>query len=190
MRLNLQHFSVRSTDALDSWVERQLLALGQLRQIDKANVRLAHHREASPAYHVRVHLVTPGPDVFVESYDHTLRAAFTKAIDELNNNLLAAEGPEQPFDPGTEHVRRPGDVNKQTSNQPTQMQNNMTARESPSDALAFLTHDSAAETHKQQSTSAIRPPQSVPVELLNAETNRTAPPWGRVEPWPHGGLNE
>jgi ribosome-associated translation inhibitor RaiA len=88
MRLNVQHFSVRSTDALDSWVERQLLALGQVRQIDEANVLLAHHREASPAYQVRVHLVTPGPDVFVESYDHTLRAAFTKAIDELNHNLL------------------------------------------------------------------------------------------------------
>ena len=88
MRLNVQHFSVRSTNALDSWVERQLLALGQMRQIDEANVRLEHHHEASPPYHVRVHLVTPGPDVFVESCDHTLRAAFAKAIAELNNNLL------------------------------------------------------------------------------------------------------
>jgi ribosome-associated translation inhibitor RaiA len=88
MRLNVQHISVRSTDALDSWVERQLLALGQMRQIDEANVRLEHVREASPAYRVRVHLVTPGPDVFVESRDHTVRAAFTKAIEELNNTLI------------------------------------------------------------------------------------------------------
>jgi ribosome-associated translation inhibitor RaiA len=88
MRLNLQHFSVRSTDALDSWIEQQLFALGRLRQIDEANVRLAHRREASPAYHVHVHLVTPGPDIYVEGFDHTVRAAFTKVMQELSNNIL------------------------------------------------------------------------------------------------------
>lgn len=88
MRLNLQHFSVRSTDALDSWVEQQILALGRLRQIDEANIRLACHRDVSPAYHVRVHLVTPGPDVVAESNDHTLRAAVDKAVKELQNKIV------------------------------------------------------------------------------------------------------
>jgi len=88
MRLNLQHFSVRSTDALDSWIEQQILALGRLRQIDEANIRLACHRDVSPAYHVRVHLVTPGPDVIAESNDHTLKAAVDKAIKQLQNTIV------------------------------------------------------------------------------------------------------
>jgi len=87
MRLNLQHFSIRSTNSLDSWVERQILALGRLRQIDEANVRLACHRDVSPAYHVRVHLVTPGPDVIAESNDHTLKAAVDKVIKQLQSTI-------------------------------------------------------------------------------------------------------
>jgi len=88
MRLNLQHFSIQSTNALDSWIEQQILALGRLRHIDEANIRLACHRDASPAYHVRVHLVTPGPDVIAESHDHTLRAAVGKAIKQLQNKIV------------------------------------------------------------------------------------------------------
>jgi ribosome-associated translation inhibitor RaiA len=87
MRLNLQHFSIRPTNALDSWVARQILALGRLRQIDEAHVRLACHREVSPAYHVRVHLVTPGPDVIAESNDHTLKAAVQKVIKQLQSTI-------------------------------------------------------------------------------------------------------
>jgi len=88
MRLNLQHFRVRSTDALDSWIEQQILALGRLRQIDEANVRLECHRDVSPAFQVRVHLVTPGPDVIAESNDHTLRAAVDKAIRQLQSTIV------------------------------------------------------------------------------------------------------
>ena len=50
MRLNVQHFSIVSTDALDSWVEQQILALGQLRQIDEANIKLTRHADSSPAF--------------------------------------------------------------------------------------------------------------------------------------------
>lgn len=87
MKLNVQHFNIRSLDALDSFVERQILALGTRRQIDEANVRLVRFRDASPAYQVRVHLVTPGPDVFAESRDHTLRAALAKAISQLGDQI-------------------------------------------------------------------------------------------------------
>ncbi len=80
MRLNVQHFSIAYTDALNSWVEQQILALGRLRQIDEANVKLTRHEDSSPAFEVKVHLVTPGPDVFAESRDHTLRAAFIKVM--------------------------------------------------------------------------------------------------------------
>lgn len=83
MRLNLQHFSIRSTNALDSWVEDNIFSLKPSLQIDEANVRLAHHPECSPSYQVRVHLVTPGPDVSAEASDHTLLAAFAKVMAEL-----------------------------------------------------------------------------------------------------------
>lgn len=87
MRLNVQHLNIRSLDALDSWVEKQIFALGQVRQIDEAHIRLARLENASPAYQVNVHLVTPGPDVFAESRDHTLRAAFTKAMARLREQI-------------------------------------------------------------------------------------------------------
>lgn len=87
MRLNVQHLNLRSLDTFDRWAEQQILALGQRRQIDEANVRLVRVRHASPAYHVHVHLVTPGPDVFAESRDHTLRAAFAKAMTQLREQI-------------------------------------------------------------------------------------------------------
>ena len=49
MRLNLQHLNLRSLDTLDSWVEEQILALGEARRIDEANVRLVRLQNASPA---------------------------------------------------------------------------------------------------------------------------------------------
>ena len=87
MKLTLKHFNLRSLDTVDSWVEQQILALGQFRLIDEANVRLAHMQESSPPYRVHVHLVTPGPDVFVEGRDHTLRAAFGKVMTQLRDKL-------------------------------------------------------------------------------------------------------
>ena len=87
MRLNLQHLNVPSQATLDAWVENQIFALGRTRQIEEANIRLARLENASPAYQVNVHLVTPGPDVFAESRDHTLRAAFEKVIKQLREQI-------------------------------------------------------------------------------------------------------
>ena len=89
MRLHLQHFAIRSTNALDAWIENQIFSLQPRLQIDEANVRVALRREFSPPYHVQVHLVTPGPDVFAEGNDHTLRAAFTKAIAQLREQITS-----------------------------------------------------------------------------------------------------
>lgn len=87
MKLNLQHLNFHTLAAVDNWMERQLGALARLRQIDVANVRLIRLANASPAYQVKVHLVTPGPDVFAESRDHTLRAAFAKAVAQLRHQI-------------------------------------------------------------------------------------------------------
>jgi ribosome-associated translation inhibitor RaiA len=91
MRLNLQHLNLPSRDSFDSWVEQQILALGRARQIDEANIRLLRLEHASPAYQVNVHLVTPGPDVFAESRDHTLRAAFVKVMKQLRDQITSRD---------------------------------------------------------------------------------------------------
>jgi ribosome-associated translation inhibitor RaiA len=87
MKLNVQHLNLGSLDALDSWLEKQIFALGRVRQINAANIRLTRLENASPAYQVKVHLVTPGPDVFAESRDHTLRAAFGKVMKQLRDTI-------------------------------------------------------------------------------------------------------
>ena len=91
MRINLQHLNLRSRDGLDRWVEDQILALGAARRIDEANVRLECRSESSPPFAVHIHLLTPGLDLFDESSDHTLRAAFTKALTQLRRNIASRD---------------------------------------------------------------------------------------------------
>jgi hypothetical protein len=50
MRINLQHLNLRSRDRLDRWVEEQIFALGETRQIDEANVRLECRSHSSPTF--------------------------------------------------------------------------------------------------------------------------------------------
>lgn len=87
MKLNVQHANVRSTDELDSLVERRIFALQSRLEIEEANVRLACNYQDSPAFQVRVHLVTPGPDLVADDRDHTLRAAFEKVMAKLGRML-------------------------------------------------------------------------------------------------------
>lgn len=87
MKITIRHFDIRSTDALDKVVEEQLLALGLLLQVDEATVRLERNRQASPRFRVCAHLVTPGPDVFAQAQDHTMRAAIDKLVRELHSQL-------------------------------------------------------------------------------------------------------
>ncbi len=87
MKLTVQHHHLRSTNELDSLIEERVFALQTRLQIDEASVRLECRPEASPAFSVRVHLVTPGPDVFAESHDHTIRAAIEKVMAELETKI-------------------------------------------------------------------------------------------------------
>ncbi len=58
-----------------------------MRQVDEAKVRIIRHRDRSPACEVSIHLVTPGPDLFSTGCDHTMMAAFDKALDGLGTTL-------------------------------------------------------------------------------------------------------
>lgn len=87
MKLTVQHHHLRSSDELDSLIENRILALQPRLQIDEANVRLECRFQESPAFSVRIHLVTPGPDVIAECRDHTIRAAIDKAMEELEARI-------------------------------------------------------------------------------------------------------
>ncbi len=89
MKLTLKHNNVTSTNVLDSWVEEQIISLQPALKIDEADIILARSEESSPAYQVNVHLVTPGPDVFADGRDHTLRAAFNKTMSALREKIGA-----------------------------------------------------------------------------------------------------
>jgi ribosome-associated translation inhibitor RaiA len=92
MKLTVQHVHVRSTDRLDTLIEERILALEQDVQIDEARVRLECRWEESPGFHVAIHIVTPGPDLMVESSDHTLEAAIAKAVKRLEQKIRAGAG--------------------------------------------------------------------------------------------------
>ena len=85
MKLTLQHRHHQSSPAFTALIEQEL-ALLQLR-IDEARVLVERRPEASPAFRVAAHLVTPGPDVFAEGVDHTLRAALQKTIAQLEARI-------------------------------------------------------------------------------------------------------
>lgn len=87
MKLTVQHHHLRSDDELDSLIENRILSLQPRLQIDEANVRLECRFEESPAFSVRVHLVTPGPDVFAERRDHTIRAAIEKVMADVEAKI-------------------------------------------------------------------------------------------------------
>lgn len=106
MRLHVQHRNLRSLDTLDSWVEAEILNLGQTRLIDEAYVRLIRLPDASPSYQVHVHLVTPGPDVFAESRDHTLPAAFTKVMRQLHGQINGRAAKRRQRIQGNHNLRR------------------------------------------------------------------------------------
>ena len=87
MKLTVQHHHLRSTDELDSLIEERIIALQPRLQIEEANVRLERRHEESPPFSVRVHLVTPGPDVVAESCDHTIRGAVSKVMAALGEKI-------------------------------------------------------------------------------------------------------
>jgi ribosome-associated translation inhibitor RaiA len=77
---------------LDTLIEDRILALEEDVQIDEARVRLECRWDESPGFRVAIHIVTPGPDLVVESSDHTLEAAIAKAVSQLEQKIRANAG--------------------------------------------------------------------------------------------------
>ncbi len=89
MTITVQHLGLRSVHRTDATIENTILALRDLVVIDEARVRLEHHPERAPAYSVRVHLVTPGPDIRAAGADHTIEAAIRKVGADLRRRIEA-----------------------------------------------------------------------------------------------------
>lgn len=91
MKLTVQHFGTSPGRNVESMVKQELLALEPLRQIDEARVNLALDHFASPPFSIKVHLVTPGLDVFADARDHTPAAALAKIVKSITTQIKTRE---------------------------------------------------------------------------------------------------
>lgn len=87
MKLILTHRHHRPSASLTALIEQNLTELGKSLQIDEARIVIERQLEASPPFRMSAHLVTPGPDVFAEANDHTLRAALEKMVAQIGARI-------------------------------------------------------------------------------------------------------
>lgn len=87
MKLILNHLHHQPSPSLATLIRQRLETLREDLQIDEARVLVEYRHEASPPFRISAHLVTPGPDVFAEAVDHTLRAAVDKMVGQLESRI-------------------------------------------------------------------------------------------------------
>jgi ribosome-associated translation inhibitor RaiA len=91
MRLTIQHMGLRSTHVLDSWVEQQIFSLEPVLQITEADVHLKRDSAQSPAYSVHIEVATWAENVSGCGSAPTLRAAVSRAVNELRRHAETME---------------------------------------------------------------------------------------------------
>ncbi len=87
MKLIFTHRHHQPSPSFTALVTQRLESLREALQIDEARVLIERRLEASPAFRITAHLVTPGPDVLAEAVDYTLRAALDKMIGQLEARI-------------------------------------------------------------------------------------------------------
>jgi ribosome-associated translation inhibitor RaiA len=87
MKITVNRLGVLFSKYPDRWIAARLAGIAAQRQIDEARVRIHRHRTSSPACEVSIQLVTPGPDLLSAGRDHTMMAAFDKALAKLRAML-------------------------------------------------------------------------------------------------------
>lgn len=68
-------------------LREQLKAIANARQIDEAHILIERRIEDSPPFRIAAHLLTPGPDLFAEAVEHTLRAALQKVVAQIEAEI-------------------------------------------------------------------------------------------------------
>lgn len=87
MKLHIRHRWHQPSPSLCALIRAQLETFGPRLRIEEARVLVERRDDASPAFRIAAHLVTPGPDVTAEGIDHTLRAALNKTAAEIEAKL-------------------------------------------------------------------------------------------------------
>lgn len=87
MKIRIQHILHKPSSSFQDLIRSELESLQSRLQIDEARVVVERREQASPAFRVAAHLVTPGPDIAAEGVDHTLRAALRKLVSGLEERL-------------------------------------------------------------------------------------------------------
>ena len=87
MRIHVQHIGVRSSDAVDSYLEDRLVALSERQTIEVARVRIERRPTASPPFRVSLALEVPGKDYSVASEEWTATGAAMKALNCLHRKV-------------------------------------------------------------------------------------------------------
>jgi hypothetical protein len=79
MKIEIRHWHNRGERALEELIRARLAIIAERRAILEAHVRLEENPQQSPPCTVKMHLVTPGPDIVEQASDHSLAAAVLKA---------------------------------------------------------------------------------------------------------------
>jgi ribosome-associated translation inhibitor RaiA len=87
MKLIVTHRLHQPSPSFTALVEQRLESLRDALKIDEARVFIERRPGESPAFRVTAHLVTPGPDMLAEAFDHTLRAALGKMFGTLEARI-------------------------------------------------------------------------------------------------------
>jgi len=73
--------------AVRAWINEGIRELRTLTGITAAAVHVERCAELSPAMQVQVHLAVSGPDIHAAATDHTVQAAWLKAIRNLRRQI-------------------------------------------------------------------------------------------------------
>ena len=87
MKLLITHRHQQPSPSFTALITERIEALAEVIHIDEAHIQVEHQLEASPPFRLTAHLVTPGPDLFADSVDHTLRAALEKLVAQLEARI-------------------------------------------------------------------------------------------------------
>jgi ribosomal subunit interface protein len=87
MKIALRYCGLNARALWQGLVESQLKRLQALAEIASAHVTLEWQHEATPAFRVQAQLEVPGPDYHAEARDHTLRAALSKVVKDLERQI-------------------------------------------------------------------------------------------------------
>ena len=83
-------FRIRGLNAnakLRRWFENQLELLHSLIPVSTAEVVLEREQNSAPAFHARVYLAVPGPDIHADARDCTLEAVWLKVVKKLRQQM-------------------------------------------------------------------------------------------------------